>query len=190
MAATTLSEKDRELIKEWLACGVLQKVEKHRVDQRAGAILITCSDGDRFPDIWKYQCNMQSAQRNDTRIHLFAWHGGSLACVPESPINTISNAHEVFLGQIPAARALKGINTLVHYAHAPCGAAGLYGVDLKQVLGLQMKAHLEIIARNTGIDAFPFFHIDYGEEKYSYFASPKEYPQWVANKAKTSRACA
>jgi hypothetical protein len=175
-----LSAEDRALIEELRAFGVFQDIDEHRLDQSNGVMLITCSDGDRFPDIFQHQARMQADCRPDPRIHVFAWHGGVLACAPVSPINARKDAHRVFLDQITVARSMKQIDVIPIYAHAPCGAAALNHVGLEQVLTLQFEAKNQIKKENPGIVVFPFFHVDYGDGKCrSYFLSRQKWEEWV-----------
>lgn len=176
-----LSTKDRGLIKSLWRAGVLQDVEEHLIDQKNGVIIITCSDGDRFPDVFQYQVKMQMKQRPDPRIHVLAWHGGALACAPCSPINKRKHADLVFLDQVSDAREMKGINTVVLYAHAICSAAHLNGVDIEESLALQIRAKSKIKTLNSGIVVVPFFHVDYGEgRKQTYFVSRENWERWAS----------
>lgn len=175
-----ISKKECAFIAELRKAGALQDVNKHLVDQSNGVILITCSDGDRFPDIFEYQVAMQSGQRSDSRIHVFAWHGGAIACTPCSPINSIKHADRIFLDQIRVAREMKGINTVALYAHAPCGAAAANDVDLEKVIALLIRAKTKIKSLNKGIEVFPFFHVDYGDcRKRTYFLSRPHWENWA-----------
>ena len=176
----SLSNKDRELIRELRAAGVLQDIDDHLIDQTKGAILVTCSDGDQFCDIFTKQVHMQAGCRSDPRIHVFGWHGGALACAPCSPINRRKHADGVFVDQIADARTLKEIDLVVLYAHAPCGAAGLYNVGLEQVIALQIRAKMKIKTLNEGISIVCCFHVDHGNgQKRSYFLSRPDWEKWA-----------
>jgi len=175
-----LSVADRAFIRVLRDANVLQDVRKHLLDQSNGAIFVGCSDADRFGDIFKHHADMQTSCRTDPRIHVLAWHGGALACAPCSPINRRKHADEVFLDQITDARALKGINLVALYAHAPCGAAGLHGVSLERALAIQIRAKLRIKMLNNGIQVACFFHVDYGEGvKRTYFFSRERWEAWA-----------
>lgn len=175
-----LSSEDRDLIRELRAAGVLRDIDNYRVDQTQGAILVTCSDGDQFCDIFTNQVHMQAGCRSDPRIHVFGWHGGALACAPCSPINRQKHADVVFLDQIADARVLKEIDVVVLYAHAPCGAAALHGVGLTQAFALQIRAKIEIKTLNEGINVVCCFHVDHGnDKKRSYFLSRPDWERWA-----------
>ena len=178
-----LSAEDSALVKELRRIGVLEDVEEHRLDQSNGVILITCSDGDQFSDIFAHQVRMQTGQRpTDPRIHVFGWHGGALACACHSPINKREYAELVFLDQISAAREMKQINTVALYSHAPCGAAHGSNVNLVEAIALQISAKMKIKTLNQGISVACFFHVDYGNgAKRTYFLSRPKWEAWVAN---------
>lgn len=175
-----LSEKDRRLIRELREADVLQDIDGHRLNQEDGAILITCSDADQFFDMFRHQVKMQADQRTDPRIHVFAWNGGALALAPDSPINRITHAEDVFLQQIADARSMKKIDTVALYAHAPCGAARMAGIDLEESFVLLISAKQKIKTLNQGIQLANFFHVDYGEKvKRTYFFCRQKWEKWV-----------
>jgi hypothetical protein len=126
---------------------------------------------------------MQAGCRSDPRIHVFGWHGGALACAPGSPINRHKQAHNVFLNQIADARALKQIDVVVLYAHAPCGAAGLHGVSLTRAFELSISAKIKIKTLNEGIKVVCCFHVDHGNgKKRSYFLSRLDWERWAGQR--------
>lgn len=174
-----LSETDRDLIKSLRVDGILADVEGHLLDQKNGIIFLTCSDGDQFPEIFKYQAEMQRAQSIHERIHVLAWHGGALACAPLSPVNIRKRADKIFIEQIGAAREMKGINTVALYTHAPCGAADKVKLTVRQILWLQIRAKEEIKKLNQGIKVALFFHADYDNgKKRTYFLSQEKWDTW------------
>lgn len=186
--AGELLKQECELVAELRSEGVLRDVDGHLLDQKDGVILITCSDGDRFFDIFQHQCRMQAEHRQglDPRTHVFAWHGGALACAPCSPINKRDEDHLVFLNQITAARNMKQIDIVALYAHAPCGAACASGISLEESLLLQMQAKAEIKNLNRGIKVACFFAVDYdGCKKRTYFLSRENWEHWAKTRPTT-----
>lgn len=178
--AGQLSTKDRELIKQLRQAEVLQDVEGHRLNQRNGVILVACADGDRFPDVFHYQCEMQAGYRSDPRVHALTWHGGALACAPCSPVNKRKHADGIFLDQIADARTLKDIDVIALYSHAPCGAAAMNNIDLTAAIALQMRAKAKIKTLNQGINVACFFHVDYGNGvKRTYFLCRTKWEAWA-----------
>jgi hypothetical protein len=184
-----LSHQDLGIIASLREAEVLQNVEANRLDQTNGVILVACPDGDRFPDMFEHQALMQRGHRSVLRIHPLNMHGGALACAPCSPVNTHRRADEIFLGQITDARALKKIDVVALYTHAPCGAAGLHGVRLSTVLAHHMRAKRKIKARNEGIQVACFFHVDYGRDSLgkvkqrTYFFSREHWEVWAGRNA-------
>jgi hypothetical protein len=175
-----LSRRDAELVVALREAAVLQDVRERLLDQKDGVILISCSDGDRFCDIFLRQVHMQSSCRHDPRIHVFAWHGGALACAPCCPINESKNDNRVFLRQISQARKMKGINLVALYAHAPCGAAGGTGLSLEEVFAFHFRAKMQIKTLNQGIQVIPFFHVDHGNGRQrTYFLSRTHWETWA-----------
>jgi hypothetical protein len=174
-----LTEEDRKLITALREANVFQDVANNLLDQRNGAILITCSDGDQFCDVFHHQEKLQTEQRPHPRIHTFAWHGGILACAPRSPINKRGYAHLILLDQIRDARAMKDINVVIARAHAPCGAARNKGIGFRKVVALQFRAQQRIKTLNEGIVVACLFDIDYGDRKRTYFVSRRKWEDWV-----------
>jgi len=175
-----LSVKDRNLIKSLREEGVLQDVREHLLAQRNGTILVTCSDGDQFVEVFHHQEKLQAGQRSRPRIHTFGWHGGVLACAPHSPVNKREHDHLVFLDQIGDGRTMKNINTVVACAHAPCGAAHKNGLGIEKVITLQFRAKQRIETLNRGITVACFFDVDYGNgRKRTYFLSRPEWRTWA-----------
>jgi hypothetical protein len=175
-----LSPKDRELVKQLRQAEVLQDVDDHRLNQRNGVILVACADGDRFPDVFRYQCKTQAGYRADPRVHALTWRGGAIACAPCSPVNKRKHADAVFLDQIADARALKDIDVVALYAHIPCSAAAKNNVSLTTAIALQIRAKAKIKAMNHGIDVACFFHVDYGGVKRTYFLCRAKWEAWAA----------
>ncbi len=178
-----LSKENLELIGVLRGAGVFLDIAEHLLDQRAGAILITCSDADQFAEVFHHQEKLQASQRSRPRIHTFAWHGGALACAPCSPINKRKHAHLVYLDQIGDAPAMKDINVVIARAHAPCAAARDNNVGLEEVLALQFRAKQQIKTLNKGIVTACFFDVDYGgERKRTYFVSHRKWDEWATNR--------
>jgi len=180
-----LSSKDHELIRALREAGVLQDVEEHLLNQRDGVILVTCADGDQFPDVFQRQTSMQAGQRAKTRIHPLTCHGGALAYAPQSPVNKRKHADLVFLDHVSEARDMKSINTVALYAHTPCGAAHMCEVSIEESIALQMRAKKRILTLNQGIEVACFFHVDYNTSrnkdgrKRTYFLSRERWEVWA-----------
>jgi hypothetical protein len=183
--ARQLSTEELDLITEWREIGVLQDVDGHCLDAGNGVILVTCADGDRFADIFFHQHKILKDCGAGCRIHTLSWHGGALACAYSSPVNTEKGADRVFRAQIPVARTLQDINTVVFLEHAPCGAVDLAHLDLAESVNLHFQAKKHIKKENEGMVVVPYFHVDYGKEKKrSYFLSREHHEEWMGKAKK------
>lgn len=160
---------------------VLCDVHPHAIDQSEGVILVTCSDGDQMPDIFKHHEKFCEHQRDEARIHLFSLNGGAKLISSDSPLR-IFQEDEILLAHIDIARQMKGIDTVILYAHAPCGAA--YGKDLSfaDVLELLFKGKERVKREIPGIKVACFCHIDYGDKKRTYFVSYEAWKTWKESK--------
>jgi hypothetical protein len=161
-----LTLREFNVIEAWREFGVLQDVQPRHVNKKR-CVIVTCSDGDRFPETFLHQIGMQGG-RCETCTHTFAWHGGALACAPCSPINPTKHDYKVFLGQIAAAHKVKkDLEAIFLYAHGPCGAVGLSGLSLEEEPALQIKARSTIEAwmlrDKVETEVVPLFHVDYGQ---------------------------
>lgn len=163
-----LSQEDLKLIVLLKAEGVLVPVNPDKIKLEQGVILTSCSDGDQMPDIFTYHLNMSLGQGLQPRIHLVALNGGGLLIPTQSQL--VQDHHEdvILLKHIADACKLKGINTVLLYAHAPCGAAGLAGLTLEQVFGLHVQA-VKLLRALPDLQVISLFHIDDGRYKRSWF---------------------
>lgn len=181
-----LALADQELVRELREFGVLQDVEGHRLDQSNGIILVSCSDGDQMPDIWQYQNGIMQSQRTSPRIQPLNLNGGALLIPEESPLNKEVHEDLVYLKHIREAMGMKGMYTVVLYAHGPCGAAGLAGLTLIEVLGLLKQAGRRVREAFPNAQVVCFFHADKGGTKRTYFVSAKWF-EWLAQRQTQSR---
>ena len=175
-----LTQADQELVRDLREAGVLQNVDGHRLDQSNGIILVCCADGDQMPDIWQFQNGIMQGQRQTSRIHTLSLNGGALLIPEGSPLNAEAHEDIVLLKHIHEAIILKGIHTIALYAHGPCGAAGLAGLTLVEVIGLLKQAGKRVREAFPSAQVVCFFHADKGETKRTYFASAKWF-EWLAN---------
>lgn len=193
---SNITEADFELLRELRREGVLAQVDEHRVPLDNGVILVTCGDGDRLPDIFAYKRKIVETRCNDTRIHLLAWNGGALRLAKpsgsarNSPIKTDgTGAHKLFLQEIAGAVSLKGIRTVALYIHAPCGWAGLAGIDIRKTLLCLIEAKKTIKVAMPDVQVAAFVQVDYGDfatrirpdkrRFATYFTSRANVEQWI-----------
>lgn len=177
-----LIDSDRQLIEILrYQAGVFADVEDHLLDQGNGVIMVTCSDGDQMPDIFSFQEKMRGDHRKNPRIHTIALNGGALLIGENSPLKS-DGEDRVMLKHIKQAIELKGITTIALYVHAPCGAAGLCRLDMRQVLDLLMEAKRRIKTEMPGVTVACFCHVDNGKKR-TYFVSRERYEEWKQRQA-------
>lgn len=162
---------DRVYLRELRDKNILLDIDSHLLDQKNGVIMIACADGDQMPDVFEKQEEYLLEQRETPRIHTLALNGGALVVPTNSPLNSELPKGKVIIDDIKGAMMLKGINTVVLYAHAPCGAAGLYHLNIEEVIDFLIKAKEEIKKAVAGIKVACFFHVDWGDHKRTYFVS-------------------
>lgn len=176
-----IKEKDAKVIRALRERDVLQDVQGHLLDQKDGIILISCADGDRFPDIFAFHTALQSEQRSDPRVHTFAWNGGPLRLAPASPTNKLERTTQIdLMEEVRDARAMKGIDTVALVAHWPCGKAGACKISLPESIRLAFAAKERLKEENHGIRVALFLQVDYGDKMRTYFASRAKWLEFSA----------
>lgn len=178
---------DRKFAERIRTAGVLQDVNGHQLDLRAGAILVMCSDGDQAVDVFQHQTGLHTPQRGTARPHVLALNGGGLLLPEGSPVAHYGEG-AMLVAHILGARALKGITTVVLYVHAPCGMALAAGLYFEQVLELLMTAKLRVkVMGGDGVKVACFVHVDWGEDrKRTYFVSQAAWEAWRAQRSAAS----
>ena len=167
-----LSIASLELIEGFRRSGILQDIDAHRIDQSKGAIIVSCADGDQMHDLFHHHEALVQESNCAPRLHTLALNGGALLLPMTSPLNRQFNEDKVLLHHIAVAQKLKEIDTVVLYAHAPCGAAMMHDMSFFQVVQYLMQA--KMMLKNSGpagIKVACFIHIDYGDKKRTYFVS-------------------
>lgn len=177
--ALVLTKEDRTQINMFRRIGVLQEIESHRIDDTSnGTMVVNCSDGDQIDDLFNHHKRM--CAHNDQghhRHHLLALNGGAKLIAQKSPLR-IGDEDTILLGHIHAARIMKSIDTVILYAHAPCGAAYAHRLPFESVLDLLFTGKERVKEEEPGIKVACFCHIDYGKKKRTYFASREEWLRW------------
>lgn len=174
-----LNDSDREYLKDLRSKNILVDIDSHLLDQREGVIMIACADGDQMPDVFKKQSEYLLEQRKTPRIHTLALNGGALVVPADSPLNSELPKGAVIIDDIKGAMLLKGIKTVVLYAHAPCGAAGLCRLNAGEVIEFLIKAKEELKRVFLEIKVVCFFHVDWGDHKRTYFISATKWRKKV-----------
>lgn len=167
------------------SAGILEDIDKKRIDSSNGVILVTCADGDQMADVF------QKTENLSHRIHTLALNGGGLLLPTSSPANTLltntSNEKEVrigdvFLDQIITARALKNINLIALHVHVPCGIGQKFDIDPKQLIELLAKAKDRLKEAMPGIKVCSFVHVAWPDgRKRTYFVSREKWRTFSAS---------
>ncbi len=94
----------------------------------------------------------------DRRIHELKLNGGALLIASGSPVTHLGE-DRVLIEHIKSAMKMKHIQTVVLFAHAPCGMAGMFNMSLKQVLENLIEAKLRLKSELVGAKVVCFVHI-------------------------------
>lgn len=175
MSKLALSEHDHELYKRLRRSSdggrILEDIEPHRLPVNQGVILVTCSDGDHFSDIFTHLGQVITGCGHAPRIHTIALNGGPLSIHPKSPLN-LNGESEVLTRHITAASAMKGINTVALLPHVPCGAAAGARLPLEHVIDLLLHAKLWLEEQAPHLDVRHFLQVDVPHHReLTYFVS-------------------
>lgn len=171
---------DLVLIRAMLDAGILENVDQHRLDPR-GTMLLTCSDGNQFPDIFRHQNKLyRRASHRNPCLHTFALNGGALRLAPRSPANIPGRSlqHDL-LDEIRDASAMKNLKKLALYIHWPCGKASAASLSLLAAMNLMFAAKREVKAKAKGISVACFVQVRFStRRKRTYFVSQTKFLQW------------
>lgn len=191
-----LSSQEFEIIDSLVEFGVFDKIEGNRLDRSNGIILICCSDGDQFHDLYTHKCRFQQEQRGDQnpRIHPFDCNGGVLAYDKGTPVNRFESTYMEKLLAIGDAIAMKGHVPVVMEGHGPCGAANLHSIAFINQLEIQMRVKRVMKQMYPHEDITSYFHVDYrghnGMSKKSWHFGLDPWVEWHATIAPKFRTAA
>lgn len=182
-----LAQEDLSAIIKLREAGVLEDFNPSKVDHHGqGVTVVSCSDGDQIYEILTHLAGAVIT----TRIHVLASHGGALRIPEKSPLVFPDlRVDAVLLNDIAAVPELKGITTLLLYAHLPCGIAKKHGLDSIRVIALLKEAKNRLQTELPYLQVIPLLHVDYGEgngiknggsKKRTYFVSGQAWRDWIA----------
>lgn len=174
-----LSKQDHELARALRLADVFQNVTSKELDLSEGVIIVPCADGDQMPDLFTYELGLFAELGIPPRVHEIALNGGALLIPRDSKVRRDGSEDRVLLQHLRDAQALKGIDLVMLYAHAPCGAAALAELDLRGVVSLLMAAKSRVKAEVPSLKVACFLHIDWGDgKKRTYFVSRDKWECW------------
>lgn len=178
-----LTNTDRSVAEKLRKAQVLLDVFAPKLELTRGVIMVACADGDQMPDLFAFETGLFRAAHIPPRIHELALNGGALLIAKGSPVRRAGSEDEVLLRHIADGRTLKEIDSVMLYAHAPCGAAALAHLDLRGVISLLMKAKTRIKQELADLKVACFLHIDWGDRKRTYFVSRDAWESWQGENA-------
>jgi hypothetical protein len=145
-----------------------------------GVIMVACADGDQMHDVYNYQCNMCATQRATPRIHTLALNGGALLLSPMCPLTQERHEGAALVNHIAGAKLLKNITSLALYSHAPCGAAGLANMSIRDQIRELLAAATHIQESVDAVSAMCYFHVDWGHgRKRTYAVAQEQAIAWL-----------
>lgn len=170
---------DARVIEILRQADVLENDNAGKLTSPEGVIVIPCSDGDQMPDVFTHQCRLAHEGGWPVRPHMPSLHGGAILMAEDCPLYREFRVDELLLLHVRQAEGpeLKGIGTVVLYAHAPCGAAGMAKLTLVHQIVYLMRAKERVKAIDTTNKVICFVHVDYGDRKRTYFISRAK---WIA----------
>lgn len=167
-----LSREDYQMalelqIEGWLTPVQSEKLD-HRLDISKGLQLVGCSDCHQREDLFDYIAKFVRPRAGGAIIHPTLLNGGALLLPMVSRVRKMGIPSDaVIIANLLGTRQLKEIATVALYAHAPCGAAGDAGVNLREIIDLLHAAKDRVKNLLTGPGEKPFevacfCHVDYG----------------------------
>lgn len=155
--------------------GVLNDVVPERCRHDNGLVMVSCSDGDQFSELFDHHRRLLKLDR----LHPLAWNGGGLRLDINSILGQRRNSAEVLFDDIVDARKLKTMDTIELWTHYPCGAAGLAGMNVLDIIQSIIHAK-QFLRQRFGADdpvrVIPLCHVAWANhKKRSYFIDIDRY---------------
>lgn len=163
---------------------ILTEVHADEIPTENGLILVSCSDKNRFHDIFSHLGSLCGE-----KIHAFAWHGGGLRLTADSPTNETSISFDRHaLAEIrDAVNVVANTTTIVLLVHLPCGKARLANMTWQEVFSNLCASKWRLKSEFAQkVNVLTLVHIHYwdnetGDEKMrTYFLDPH---RWMEDPA-------
>ena len=180
-----LTEQDLALLQDWHKYAVLRDLDRNLLDEGEGAMLVTCSDGNHFHDVFGHhrETKLRSGICRDSRIHPFSWHGGALRLAPNTPVNSFPNEDQVWMKEVVDGWNM-GYGQVALYCHMRCKKATLCNVSSLEVVSIQMQTKKLVKQHCPGIIAACFLHVAYSPVvKRTSFIERVSWESWEATRA-------
>ncbi|MBU6321764.1 MAG: hypothetical protein KGI78_02820 [Patescibacteria group bacterium] len=173
--AAVLSPTETNDIRQLRDAGVLQTVDEGMMARaREGTIFIPCADGHHFDDLFRTHLRLCGCPDNEDRMHHpLSLNGGALLLPESSPLRRLDDGSygpddEVLLRHLVGAIKLKQPQSIILYAHAPCGMARLFGLSIMEEFELLVRAKQRVREHVTpyGVtDVRAWFHVYYSDDR-------------------------
>lgn len=174
MSVHGLSGNDRTTLGRLREASVLVDIDREKLCAAVsnGTILYFCGDCDQAPEFLRHLEGMLPA---GCRTHRKAEDGGALRLNPNVPIPSELRIDSQALIGLKVTRWMKNISTLTLQNHYPCGMAELASQSLPDVLWhlVETPDFVRKCANWGPALILPFFHVDYGDKRRTYFAQAK-----------------
>lgn len=183
-----LSQDDRAALIGMRKAGALADVNPRRLDQRNGAVIVTCSDGDQIPDVLEYHKRLCLQHRGTPRLHVVSLNGGAPLISPASPLSRGLPDGEVVVRHALKGLSAKKMTTMILKGHAPCLAVTLARLSAAETVRLVVEAKQHIMQHIMALPIGAFFavsvaclfHVDWGSgRKRSYFIDEVRLGEWL-----------
>ncbi len=155
-----MSTLDIDLYTQMIEAGVLTDTKQASTRR---AIFVGCPDCDKLKD----KCRHHGLKIGQKLHPMGAMHGGAAAFHPKSPLNgPVPFPLEWFCYKIYEAFLVKATESVAWYTHAPCGAAYAAGLNLAQLIELQLTNrgyfinYMQNKYRIPRLEVSPYIHLD------------------------------
>lgn len=156
-----MTEIDRDQVLLARDRGALCEIDNHLIESSHGTVFVGCPDGDQFNDVYEHHCMMCPGE---IRHHPLLLNGGALLLSPSSPVPKAKWDGAVLMRHVQNATRIKGIHSVVFYAHVPCAVALQCSLDFLEVMRLllEAKSHVRAFRLFSGLKFACFCHVDFG----------------------------
>jgi hypothetical protein len=157
--------------------GILLDIDRERVDQSKGAVVVFCGDANKSGDIHSFHAELMRFWRGGLgpRAHLCARNGGALLIPNNSPIvRPGSTAGEDLLFEIQEALENLDIGVVFILADVPCLKVHKHALQPPQVLDLITSAKGEIKRRVPKAKVLACLRISWSSRIHKTYVVPRK----------------
>jgi len=175
-----LTAHEKRCINKLIELGLFTRVMPEKLGIGKGVIIVPCSDGHQFGDLYRHITDMCKQAADTELIHPVALNGGAMLMSGHlTAEDGVLDGDAIFRSIIKANKMNRGKDVII-YAHFPCGIAreNCVGVVDQGLYLMMAKKRLKEAAPNLEIECL--FHIDMydevegGTHKRRTYFMPKE----------------